>query len=99
MLTSLISFASYLFEHNRTDRTNIYSRLVLTILLKLTEESSVMNYIARDGSTAMVRLCRQRPPTLPLNKSSRSLFCAILDDMLLFIRHNIRKKLDLTSYK
>lgn len=99
MLTSLISFASYLFEHNRTDRTNIYSRLLLTILLRLTEENTVMNYIARDGSAAMVRLCRQRSPTLPLNKSSRPLFCAILDDMLLFIRHNIRKKLDLTSYK
>lgn len=99
MLTSLISFASYLFEHNRTDRTNIYSRLLLTILLRLTEENSVMNYIARDESAAMVRLCRQRSPTLPINKLSRSLFCAILDDMLLFIRHNIRKKLDLTSYK
>ncbi|GAN07519.1 conserved hypothetical protein [Mucor ambiguus] len=99
LLTSFISFASYLFENNRTERTNIYSRLVLTILLRLTEENSVMNYMARDGSAAAVRLCRQRSPSLPLNKSSRSLFCAILDDMLLFIRHNIRKKLDLTSYK
>ncbi|KAL9544274.1 hypothetical protein MBANPS3_007709 [Mucor bainieri] len=99
LLTSLISFASYLFENNRTERTNIYARLLLTILLRLTEESSVMNYIARDGSAAVVRLCRQRSPSLPLNKSSRSLFCAILDDMLLFIRHNIRKKLDLISYK
>ncbi|KAI8646828.1 hypothetical protein BD408DRAFT_409279 [Parasitella parasitica] len=99
MLTSLISFASYLFEHNRTDRTNSYTRLLLTILLRLTEENSIMNYIARDGSAAAVRLCRQRSPTLPLNKSSRSLFCAILDGMLLFIRHNIRKKLDLITYR
>ncbi|KAK4519064.1 uncharacterized protein ATC70_009294 [Mucor velutinosus] len=99
LLTSLISFASYLFENNRTERTSIYARLLLTILLRLTEENSIMNYIARDGSAAAVRLCRQRPPLLPLNKSSRPLFCTILDDMLLFIRHNIRKKLDLTSYK
>ncbi|KAL7313161.1 hypothetical protein PS15m_006940 [Mucor circinelloides] len=99
LLTCLISFASYLFENNRTERTSIYARLLLTILLRLTEENSVMNYMARDGSAAVVRLCRQRSPPLPLNKSSRSLFCAILDDMLLFIRHNIRKRLDLTSYK
>ncbi|CAO3618176.1 unnamed protein product [Mucor fragilis] len=99
LLTSLISFASYLFENNRTERTNMYARLLLTILLRLIEENSVMNYITRDGSAAAVRLCRQRSPSLPLNKSSRSLFCAILDGMLLFIRHNIRKKLDLTSYK
>ncbi|KAG1119927.1 hypothetical protein G6F42_012866 [Rhizopus arrhizus] len=99
LLTCLISFASYLFENNRTERTSIYARLLLTILLRLTEENSVMNYMARDGSAAAVRLCRQRSPSLPLNKSSRSLFCAILDDVLLFIRHNIRKRLDLTSYK
>ncbi|CEP15245.1 hypothetical protein [Parasitella parasitica] len=99
MLTSLISFASYVFEHNRNDRTNTYSRLLLTIILKLTEDNSIMNYIARDGSAAAVRLCRQRSPALPLNKSNQSLFCVILDDMLLFIRHNIRKKLDLISYK
>lgn len=99
LLTSLISFASYVFENNRSDRTSIYARLLLTILLRLTEESSVMNYMARDSSNAIVRLCRHRSPALPLNKSSRSLFCVILDDMLLFIRHNIRKKLNLASYK
>lgn len=98
-LTSFFSFASYLFENNRTERTNIYTRLLLIISLRLMEENSVMNYIARDGSTAVVRLCRQRSPPLPLNKSSRSLFCAVLDDMILFIRHSIRKKLDLNSYK
>ncbi|KAI9469989.1 MAG: hypothetical protein EXX96DRAFT_588317 [Benjaminiella poitrasii] len=98
-LTSLLSFASYLFENNRSERTNIYSRLLLTIILRLTEENAVMNYMAKEGTAANVRLCRQRSPTLPLFKSERSLFCVILDDMLLFVRHNIRKKLDLSSYK
>lgn len=59
LLTSLLSFASYLFQHNRTDRTNTYSRLLLTILLRLMEENAVMNYIAREGSSASIRLCRQ----------------------------------------
>ncbi|KAG2231802.1 hypothetical protein INT48_005457 [Thamnidium elegans] len=98
LITSLFSFASYLFQNNRTDRTNIYSRLILTIFLRLTEEISIMNYIAKEGSTANVRLCRQRSPLLPLIKFSRSLFCIILDNMLLFIKHNVRKKLDLLSY-
>lgn len=98
-LTSFFSFASYLFENNRSERTNIYSRLSLTILLRLVEENTIMNYLAREGSSAAVRLCRQRSPTLPLIKTSRSLFAIVLDDMLLYIRHNVRKKLDLTSYR
>ncbi|KAI7895712.1 uncharacterized protein EV154DRAFT_494685 [Mucor mucedo] len=99
LLTALLSFASYLFQNNRTDRTNTYSRLLLTILLRLMEENAIMNYIAREGSSASVRLCRQRSPPLPLLKSQRSLFCIVLDNMLLFIKHNVRKKLDLFSYK
>ncbi|KAI9365850.1 hypothetical protein BD770DRAFT_377378 [Pilaira anomala] len=99
LITSLFSFASYLFQNNRTDRTSVYSRLLLTIFLRLTEENSVMNYFAKEGSAAVVRLCRQRSPPLPLIKTSRSLFCIILDNVLLFIKHNVRKKLDLSSYK
>lgn len=59
LITSLFSFASYLFQNNRTDRTSVYSRLLLTIFLRLTEENSVMNYFAKEGSAAIVRLCRQ----------------------------------------
>ncbi|RCH85207.1 hypothetical protein CU098_000732, partial [Rhizopus stolonifer] len=98
-LNALLSFASYLFENNRTERTQIYARLLLTLLLRLMEENAVLNYMAKTESWATVRLCRQRSPTLPLMKSPRSLFCAVLDTMLLFVRHNIRNKLDLTCYK
>lgn len=59
LLSSLLSFASYLFQHNRTDRTNTYSRLLLSTFLRLMEENAIMKYIARDGSAASVRLCRQ----------------------------------------
>ena len=58
-LTSLLSFSSYLFQNNRNDRTGFYSRLLLIIILRFMEESSVMNYMAREGSTAIVRICRQ----------------------------------------
>ncbi|KAI7899470.1 uncharacterized protein BX663DRAFT_521020 [Cokeromyces recurvatus] len=98
-LSSLLSFASYLFENNRNERTHLYSRLLLTIILRLTEENTIMDYIAKESTNAVVRLCRQRSPQLPFIKTKRSMFSVILDDMLIFIRHNIRKKLELSSYK
>jgi hypothetical protein len=58
LLTSLLSFASYLFQNNRNDRTNFYSRLLLTILLRLMEENAILNYITREGSAATIRICR-----------------------------------------
>lgn len=99
LLTSLFSFTSYVFQNNRNDRTNFYSRLLLIIILRLMEENAILNYMARDGSAATIRICRQRSPPLPVTKSKRSVFCAVLDNMLLFIKHNIRKKLDLISYR
>lgn len=73
LLTSLLSFASYLFQNNRSDRTNIYSRLLLIILLRLMEENSVLNYIAREGSTASIRLCRQVQETVFAGTKKRML--------------------------
>ncbi|KAI8987767.1 hypothetical protein BDF20DRAFT_985180 [Mycotypha africana] len=100
IITSLLSFSSYLFQNNRTERANIYSRLLLIILLIITTESDVMDYFAKERSATSIRLCRQRPPLLPSTTSKiQSLFCAVLDTMLLFIRHNIKNKLDLVSYR
>lgn len=59
LMTSLLSFASYVFQNNRNDRTNFYSRLLLIIILRLMEENAVLTYLARDGSTAVIRICRQ----------------------------------------
>lgn len=58
LLTALLSFASYLFQNNRNDRTNFYSRLLLIILIRLMEENTILNYIAREESTAIIRICR-----------------------------------------
>lgn len=59
LLTSLFSFTSYVFQNNRNDRTNFYSRLLLIIILRLMEENAILNYMARDGSAATIRICRQ----------------------------------------
>ncbi|KAG0163907.1 hypothetical protein DFQ30_010803 [Apophysomyces sp. BC1015] len=78
-LGALLSFASYLFQHNRNDRSFIYTRLLLLILLRLTEENSVLNYMAREESSVVVRLCRQRSPSLPRMKKPRSPLSVVLD--------------------
>ncbi|KAG0169820.1 hypothetical protein DFQ29_009532 [Apophysomyces sp. BC1021] len=98
-LGALLSFASYLFQHNRNDRSFIYTRLLLLILLRLTEENSVLNYMAREESSVVVRLCRQRSPSLPRMKKPRSPLSVVLDVCLSFLKYNMRKKLDLTTYK
>ncbi|KAI7858246.1 hypothetical protein BDC45DRAFT_499180 [Circinella umbellata] len=98
-LAELISYSSYLFQHNRNSRSYIYTRLILLILLCLCENYSVLKHIAKEETQINVRLCRQRPTPLPLVKKPRSLFCAILDVLLIFLKYNIRKKLDLVTYK
>jgi hypothetical protein len=58
-LSSFLSFSSYLFQNNKSERTNIYSKISLLILVKMMEEGSIVNYMARDTSNIAVRLCRQ----------------------------------------
>ncbi|KAI8339698.1 hypothetical protein BC941DRAFT_501151 [Chlamydoabsidia padenii] len=99
LLPNLLTFASYLFQHNRNDRSFIYTKLIMLILLRLCEEPALLAALSNQDSHRVVRLCCQRPPPLPKAKSPRSLLCTILDDIVLFIKHNMRKKLDTTTYR
>lgn len=58
-LGSFISYASYLFQHNRNPRAFLYTRLLLTIFLSIVENQSIMNYMAKDQNAEFVRICRQ----------------------------------------
>ncbi|KAI8993533.1 hypothetical protein BDB01DRAFT_847396 [Pilobolus umbonatus] len=98
-LTMILSFASYLFQSNRNERTAIYSKLLLIILTRLMENNSIMNYLTKESSSAVVRLCRYRLPPISDIKKYRSMLCIVLDTLLLYIKHNLRKKLDLSAYK
>ncbi|KAI9494896.1 hypothetical protein BDB00DRAFT_816251 [Zychaea mexicana] len=98
-LAELLSYCSYLFQHNRNPRSFIYTRLTLLMLLCLSENYSVLKYIAKEDSQMTARLCRQRPTPLPLVKKPRSLFCVILDVLVIFLKYNMRKKLSLVTYK
>ena len=45
-----------------------------------------------------VRLCRQRPPYLPLIRKERMTAAIILDIMVDGINHNLRRRLDVELY-
>ncbi|KAI8064346.1 hypothetical protein BC940DRAFT_348649 [Gongronella butleri] len=95
----LLSFMSYLVQHNRNERSSIYTKLTLLILLRLCEEQAFLATLTQAGSEQQIHLCRQRLPPLSRPKKPEMLVCAILDDMLLFLKHNLRKKLDMALYR
>ncbi|KAI8367579.1 uncharacterized protein BYT42DRAFT_131682 [Radiomyces spectabilis] len=95
----LLSFVSYLVQYNRSEHSAAYTKLMFLVLLRLTEDDTFLSFMARDDTHAIVRLCRQRQPPLPRMKKPRSLLCVILDDALLYTKHNLRKKLDLPTYR
>lgn len=96
--SNFLSFTSYLYQHAyRSARASLYARLSLLTLLIVVEDPILAKLLC-DVSTP-VRLCRQRPPHLPLAKHShRSYTASIIDLLLDAINHNLRKKLDTGFY-
>ncbi len=74
----------------------MYAYLTTLILLVLVEDAALAKVICE--TTAQVRLCRQRPPYLPLVQNERPYACAILDLLTDGINHNLRKRLDTSLY-
>ncbi|KAF7189692.1 hypothetical protein HII31_09012 [Pseudocercospora fuligena] len=96
--SSLLSFSSYLYQHAyRSMRASAYAYLTLLILLILVEEPTLAKLLCE--TSAPVRLCRQRPPQLPLPKGERPYIAAIIDLIVDGINHNLRKRLDTNFYK
>lgn len=63
----------------------------------LSEDAKIAKLMCE--TTAQVRLCRQRPPQLPLPKTAdRPYATAILDLLADGINHNLRKRLDVPFY-
>ncbi|KAK3675148.1 hypothetical protein LTR78_005082 [Recurvomyces mirabilis] len=95
--TTFISFSSYLYQHAyRSLRASSYAYLTLLTLLILIEDPTIAKLLC--DTTAPVRLCRQRPPFLPLPKPDRPYAAAILDLLTDGINHNLRKRLDVAFY-
>lgn len=96
---TFLSFASYALCHASTSsRAKGYGRLCLITMTRLVEDAPPA-IIASEDHAAQVRLCRQRKPQLAfVNDQKRPLMCAILDDALIYMRHNIQKQLDVESH-
>lgn len=57
-----------------------------------------MRKLTSEDLSTRIRLCRQKPPHLPLVRTKRILLTAILDLLADGINHNLRKKLDVELY-
>ncbi|KAK0321562.1 hypothetical protein LTR82_007530 [Friedmanniomyces endolithicus] len=95
--SAFISFTSYLYQHAyRSARASSYAYLTLLILFILVEDAAIAKLLCE--TTTPVRLCRQRPPFLPLPRNDRSYAAAIIDLLADGINHNLRKRLDTAFY-
>ncbi|GET00373.1 UPF0668 protein C10orf76 homolog [Rhizophagus clarus] len=93
-----LSLSSYLLQHNRTNRTASYANLILLTLVILSEDASFNEVICENERQFAVRLCRQRPPLLQNAKFPRPIVGVILDIVIGFINHNLRRKLQTDLY-
>ncbi|KAF2154428.1 DUF1741-domain-containing protein [Myriangium duriaei CBS 260.36] len=93
----LCSFTTYLLHHaHRSTRAALYSHMALIILRIIVEDSPANKRLCE--TLGDVRLCRQRPPTLPITKGDRPLATVIIDVATDAINHNLRTNLDVNLY-
>ncbi|KAG0128922.1 hypothetical protein HOY82DRAFT_522235 [Tuber indicum] len=98
-ICSYISLTSYLLHHaHRSSRSSLYARLNLLVLRILLEDQSLCKRLTSDETKSFVRLCRQKPPHLPVVRLKRPLLTAIIDAVVDGINHNLRKRLDVELY-
>lgn len=98
-LSVFLSLTSYLFQHaHRSSRSALYAYLSLFVLQILVEDQLLVKRLCSDEGKLSVRLCRQRPPYLPLVKGERAPGSVIIDLMIDGINHNLRRRLDVDFY-
>ncbi|TQS33585.1 hypothetical protein Golomagni_06065 [Golovinomyces magnicellulatus] len=98
-IASFTSLTSYLLQHaHLSPRSTYYAHLNLMVFRLLIEDNNICKTICSEEPKVAVRLCRHRPPFLPLVKGDRSLGCGVLDALVDGINHNLRKRLDVSLY-
>ncbi|KAG6042136.1 hypothetical protein E4U41_004940 [Claviceps citrina] len=98
-IASYLSLTSYLLQHaHLSRRASHYAHVNLMVLRLLIEDAVVCKRICSDESKAYVRLCRHRPPFLPLVKEERVFAASLLDCVMDGINHNLRRRLDVSLY-
>jgi len=99
---NILTLSSYLFAHasssaSSSPRAIPYANLSMKILLAMVENSDILTVFCQP-SPHTIRLCRQRPPFLPMSPPLRPPVGALLDSCVLWLRHNLRKRLEVSSY-
>ncbi|OAV89545.1 hypothetical protein PTTG_04102 [Puccinia triticina 1-1 BBBD Race 1] len=98
---SFLSFSSYLLSHaSSSPRSELYGRLALVILIHLAEEGQKFVCGAADESFQVaVAFCRDRQPPLgPSSDLERAPIAAMLDCGILYLRHNLQRKLKIETH-
>ena len=97
--SAFLSSTSYLAHHaHRGVRPSHYATLSLLAIRAMAEDPLLVKRLCSQESKTVVRLCRQRPPHLPLVTSARVPATAILDICTDTLSHNLKKKLDVQLY-
>ncbi|EIN13968.1 hypothetical protein PUNSTDRAFT_58448 [Punctularia strigosozonata HHB-11173 SS5] len=98
---TVLSLSSYVLTHassSMSDRALAYAQLTMNIMFTWSGDVETMRLFC-GPSTSAIRLCRQREPRLPQASVKRPLVCAMLDCSSLWLRHNLRKRLDVVIYR
>ncbi|KAH7927264.1 hypothetical protein BV22DRAFT_1032014 [Leucogyrophana mollusca] len=97
---TILTLSSYLMTHassSSSPRAIAYANLSMSILLVMAENTLVMKSLCQPSREG-IRICRQRLPVLPIPSSSRPPICALLDCCVLWLRHNLHKRLEVHTY-
>ncbi|KAI0375187.1 hypothetical protein BV20DRAFT_934181 [Pilatotrama ljubarskyi] len=97
---TLLSLSSYLLSHassSSSPRAIAYANLAMNTLLVISESAEILVALRNDTQDE-IRLCRQRPPPLPPFQPPRPPLCAMLDCCILWLRHNLHKRLETQCY-
>ncbi len=97
--SAFLSATSYLAHHShRGTRPSHYATLSLLAIRLMVEDPVLVKRLCSQDSKMTVRLCRQRPPHLPLVTSARIPATAILDVCTDSLSHNLKRRLDVQLY-
>ncbi|KAJ7925957.1 hypothetical protein B0H13DRAFT_1974036 [Mycena leptocephala] len=96
--STILSLSSYLLTHassTSSPRAIVYANLCLNTLLTLVQNDGVLIAFSQpsDEQFGFARL-----PVLPVPSSRRPPLCALLDCCVLWLRHNLHKRLEVQSY-
>ncbi|TFK56653.1 DUF1741-domain-containing protein [Heliocybe sulcata] len=100
LVVTLLTLSSYILSHATSSgsaRAAAYGNMALHVLRVMVENDAIFRILSKPH-TVDIRLCRQRLPALPVQPSPRPPICALLDCCMLWLRHNLHKKLQTSSY-